>query len=337
MEIRNYLTGDLDEILELFYQTVHVINAADYTPEQLNAWADGKPDRDVWGKSLLEHRTLVAVCDGKIAGFADMTADGYLDRMYVHKDYQNRGIAAALLKRLEDGCHTGKFVTHASITARPFFEKKGYHVVKSQQVERKGQMLMNYVMEKEKERVKIPTLQTERLYLRPLVPEDADEAFANWTHDAEVAKYMRWSVHQNVEETREWLIGEQEGSQTGNIYDWGFVLKETGELIGSGGLSYSEEQGMFELGYNIMKKYWNQGYTTEAAKRIVDFAVSELGEKKLHCCHAKDNPASGRVMEKAGFTYVRDSSYASFDGKRQFACKEYILDLEKGEDNCEDK
>ena len=47
MEIRNYLTGDLDEILELFYQAVHVINAADYTPDQLNAWADGKPDREV--------------------------------------------------------------------------------------------------------------------------------------------------------------------------------------------------------------------------------------------------------------------------------------------------
>lgn len=335
MEIRNYLNGDLDEILELFYRTVHVINAADYTQEQLDAWADGKPDREVWEKSLLEHNTLVAVCDGKIAGFADMTGDGYLDRMYVHKDYQNRGIAAALLKRLEDGCRTGKFVTHASITARPFFKKKGYHVVKSQQVERKGQMLMNYVMEKEK--VKIRVLQTEHLYLRPLVPEDADEAYANWTHDPEVAKYMRWTVHQNVEETREWLTQEQEGTNRGNIYDWGFILKETGELIGSGGLSYSEEYGAFELGYNIMKKYWNRGYTTEAAKKIVSFAITDLGQKKLYCCHAKDNPASGRVMEKAGFTYVRDGSYISFDGKRQFACKKYILDLEKGEDNYENK
>lgn len=173
----------------------------------------------------------------------------------------------------------------------------------------------------------IPILETERLILRPLIVEDAEEAFANWTSDSEVAKFMRWDVHKSAEETREWLRAEAEAVEEGGIYDWGFVLRETGELIGSGGLSLSVEAGLFELGYNIMRKYWNCGYATEAAKKIVEFAWNNMGEKKLYCCHAKDNPASGRVMEKAGFTYWKDGSYVSRDGSKKYECREYLLEI----------
>ena len=80
-------------------------------------------------------------------GFGDIDDCGYLDRLYVHKDYQGRGVALSLCDRLEPSAK-GKIFTHASITAVPFFKKRGYIVVKEQQIERKGVLLTNFVMEK---------------------------------------------------------------------------------------------------------------------------------------------------------------------------------------------
>ena len=90
----------------------------------------------------------MAVKDGRIAGFGDMDRTGYLDRLYVHWEEQRKGIASALCDRLEQEAESERFVTHASITAKPFFEKRGYRVVKEQEVIRKGVALTNYVMEK---------------------------------------------------------------------------------------------------------------------------------------------------------------------------------------------
>lgn len=134
---------------KLFYDTVHSVNAADYEPRQLDAWADGQVDLESWDASFRAHRTLVAEEKGELIGFGDITADGYLDRLYVHRLHQRRGVATALCDRLEQ-LADGPIVTHASITARPFFEKRGYRVVRRQQVERRGVLLTNFVMEKQR-------------------------------------------------------------------------------------------------------------------------------------------------------------------------------------------
>lgn len=152
MKIRTYREEDIKEISELFYNTVHTVNAADYTGEQLDAWADGHADLEAWNRSFLEHISLVAVTeetDQRIVGFGDIDYSGYLDRLYVHKDFLRQGIASMLCDRLETEADTQRFVTYASVTARPFFEKRGYEVIREQQVERKGIILINYVMEKE--------------------------------------------------------------------------------------------------------------------------------------------------------------------------------------------
>ena len=148
MLIRPYRPSDLPALTRLFYDTVHTVNAADYSPDQLAAWATGQVDEARWNASLLAHRTLVAEVDGIIAGFADMTDEGYLDRLYVHRDFQRRGIAAALCDELESGCAAPVLTTHASITARPFFEKRGWQAVRQQTVVRQGVELTNFVMEK---------------------------------------------------------------------------------------------------------------------------------------------------------------------------------------------
>lgn len=149
MIIRPYQPEDCKELARLFFNTVHTVNAKDYTKQQLNAWATGTVDLEAWNRSLTKHFTLVAMENGIITGFGDMDATGYLDRLYVHRDFQGRGIASALCDRLEASV-SGSVTTHASITARPFFEKRGYRVIKEQQVERRGVLLTNFVMEKQR-------------------------------------------------------------------------------------------------------------------------------------------------------------------------------------------
>ena len=148
MNIRKYLSSDLSELIAMFYNTVHTVNAADYTEEQLDAWTSNL-NAEKWGSSLAEHYSLVAVDSGKIVGFGDIDLErAYLDRLYTHSDYQGMGIASAICCRLEEQCPHRTIVTHASITARRFFENRGYHTVAKQSVERSGVFLTNYIMEK---------------------------------------------------------------------------------------------------------------------------------------------------------------------------------------------
>ena len=168
-----------------------------------------------------------------------------------------------------------------------------------------------------------PIIETDRMILRPLAVSDADDIFARWTSDERVSKYMRWCTHTSIEDTVEWLKIEEENIASDKTYTWAFTLKESGYIFGSGGLCYSEEEGAFELGYNIMHKMWNQGYTTEAAKAILEFANRELGINKFVACHDVNNPASGAVMKKCGFVYVGDGTQLKFDGVTSFNTKKY--------------
>lgn len=148
MEIRNYKRDDLAEIISLFRDTVHKVNTKDYTQVQVDVWAPDSIDMDEWDKALSEHYTFVAVNDDVIIGFGDIDVSGYLDRLYVHHDYVRQGVATLICAKLESMIDSDKtIVTHASITAKPFFEKRGYRVVKEQLVKRNGVFLKNYIME----------------------------------------------------------------------------------------------------------------------------------------------------------------------------------------------
>ncbi len=171
-----------------------------------------------------------------------------------------------------------------------------------------------------------PVLETERLTLRPITTADAEAIFNNWTSDPEVAKFMRWNLHPHVTATTEWLKLEEAAIDGGN-YNWGFVLKSSGALIGAGGLVWKDSHQMYELGYNLMKAEWGKGLATEASRAMLRFAKEELGQSKMYCCHAVENIASQKVIEKLGFAYAGVDSYQSFDGTRQFESKYYFLEL----------
>ena len=148
MTLRPYRTGDLAAIAALFYESVHTLCRSDYTEKQLGAWATGSIDEEAWDASFRAHHTLVAEENGVLLGFADMAEDGYLDRLYVHPAHTKKGVATALVNALEAASPAAQFTTHASMTARPFFEKRGYRVEQEQQVVRRGVTLTNFVMKK---------------------------------------------------------------------------------------------------------------------------------------------------------------------------------------------
>lgn len=154
LQIQKYETSQIEDLITLFYNTVHHINAAHYSAEQLQAWAplDERSSKATsWQASLQQHNSYVALQDGVIVGFSDMSDDGHLDRLYVHKDYQRQEIATALITQLERDAKQLKLssiYTEASITAKPFFEHHSFHVQHMQQVERHHVLLTNYVMRK---------------------------------------------------------------------------------------------------------------------------------------------------------------------------------------------
>ena len=151
MQIRPFESKDLDSILELFYNTVHAVNKADYSKAQLEAWAPKKLDKDRWLEKLKNRLTLIVQMDNTLVGFIDLTEDDLLDHLYVHKNFQRQGIASALLQKIiheAKNIKLNKIRTESTITTKPFFEKYGFKVQKINQKERRGEIFKTYLMEK---------------------------------------------------------------------------------------------------------------------------------------------------------------------------------------------
>ena len=140
MIIRKYQSLDCKEMAWLFYDTVHTINREDYSDEQLDVWVDGNVDIESWDHRYLSSYTLVAIENEKIVGFGNIDVHGYLDMLYVHKDHQHEQIATKLCDQLEKFV-ANKITTYASISAKGFFEKRGYRVIRENEVIRKTTIL----------------------------------------------------------------------------------------------------------------------------------------------------------------------------------------------------
>jgi putative acetyltransferase len=153
VEIRDATTRDAAPIADLFYHTVLTVNVRDYSRAQVEAWAGPAPEPERWEKRIAagERRTFVAEQVERVLGFAEFEGDGHIDTLYVHHEFQGCGIASRLLDRIEAEAQRlclARLYTEASITARPFFERRGFSVVTPQRVEVRGQSFRNYRMEK---------------------------------------------------------------------------------------------------------------------------------------------------------------------------------------------
>ena len=152
LPIRPLTEQDIPEMQALFHATALTVNSKDYTNEEVADWASCGDSIEHW-KELLAKNDYIGALDGQgnIIGFSSMNAEGYLYSLFVHKGWQGKGIATFLLSEVEKmarGYGVHKISVEASITARPFFEKRGYKVVKEQKAKANRLWLTNYVMEK---------------------------------------------------------------------------------------------------------------------------------------------------------------------------------------------
>jgi putative acetyltransferase len=151
MMIRDAQLADLPAIRQLFRNTICNVNCRDYTPEQIAVWSGVAADDAFWQTKLHTRSTYVAETHGQIVGFAMLGLNGYIDCFYCHHRYQQRGVGSKLLHHLETIARTSgiqRLFSEVSITAKPFFQHKGYGVVTEQIVERHGVSFCNFLMEK---------------------------------------------------------------------------------------------------------------------------------------------------------------------------------------------
>lgn len=149
ISIRNVNPGDLTEMQELFVNTISTICKNDYSSEQINAWTSSIENIPGWTDRISSQYFLIAELDNKIVGYISLKDNDYLDLLYVHKDYQKQGIAAKLYDEIEkQAIRNNSPALHSDVskTAKSFFLKNGFKVIKTQAKKIKGIEIINYRM-----------------------------------------------------------------------------------------------------------------------------------------------------------------------------------------------
>ncbi|QGJ69479.1 Acetyltransferase [Planctomycetales bacterium 10988] len=149
--LRAYHPDDALPLLELFRDTIRLVNYRDYSPEQIAAWASDQIDPTAWAERFQGRFVVVAMQGGKQVGFAELEESGHLDRFYVAAEAIGQGIGKKLMKvltRQASRLKLSRIFVEASITALPFFERQGFSVITSQTVTLRGIDFLNYHMEK---------------------------------------------------------------------------------------------------------------------------------------------------------------------------------------------
>ena len=147
-------------------------------------------------------------------------------------------------------------------------------------------------------------LETNRLLLRRLTMDDAQEMFDNWASNPNVSKFMTWPAHSSIEISKMVINSWVKDYENFTYYQWGIVIKESNQLIGTiSVVKFKEDIGEVEVGYCIGEKWWHQGFTSEALKEVIRFMFIEVGANRICACHDVNNPNSGKVMLKCNMKY----------------------------------
>lgn len=147
-------------------------------------------------------------------------------------------------------------------------------------------------------------IETERLILRRFRLEDAKDMFQNWAGDDRVTKYLTWPSHTSIDDSRNIIQSWIEEYANETFYQWCIERKESKQAIGSISVVHlNEEVGSVEIGYCIGYNFWNQGFTTEALRALIEFFFDEVQVNRIESRHDPNNPNSGKVMMKCGLRY----------------------------------
>lgn len=148
-------------------------------------------------------------------------------------------------------------------------------------------------------------LKTPRLLLRRFRAEDAQDYFTRLGSSEEVTRYMLWQPHKSLQESRESIERILGKYQSGDCYCWAIALAEDNTMIGRIDLlRLDPETGSCSFAYMLGKHFWNQGFGTEALRAVFSFAFEKMNMERITADHMCVNPASGKVMQKAGMVYT---------------------------------
>lgn len=149
----------------------------------------------------------------------------------------------------------------------------------------------------------LPTLLTPRLVLRPARMSDAEDMY-EYSRDPEVARHVLWDAHTSIHQTRAYLRFLIRQYRNASPATFVIALRESGKVIGTIGFMWLQtDNRSAEVGYSLSRAYWNQGIMSEALKTVLEFGFTKLGLNRIEAQHEFDNPASGRVMLKAGMCH----------------------------------
>jgi len=151
-------------------------------------------------------------------------------------------------------------------------------------------------------------IETERLLLRELIPEDAEGMFA-LDSDPEVHQYIGKDPVHTIEQSRQVIEIIQAQYVANGIGRWAVIEKATGQFTGWSGLKLDKvltngQINYYDLGYRFQKKHWGKGFATETAIASVKYGFDTMGLKEIFGRVNVDNIASQKVIEKAGLKYV---------------------------------
>jgi [ribosomal protein S5]-alanine N-acetyltransferase len=172
-------------------------------------------------------------------------------------------------------------------------------------------------------------METARLYLRRFTPADLQDMFAIMS-DPEVARCMNWKAHESIDRTKELLESACREYETGDCFRWAIALKEGNRFIGLMNVKPVFAHDRVNIGYWIGQPWWGQGYMAEALAATIRLCFESLSVNRVEADHYTDNPASGRVMEKAGMTYegTLEQYCLGKDGKYH-GCRMYSITRDK--------
>lgn len=162
-------------------------------------------------------------------------------------------------------------------------------------------------------------IETNRLILRPFVPEDAQAMYKNWASDPEVTKYLTWPTHDSLE-VSQWVVNDWVSHYgEDDYYQWAIVPKDLGQPIGSiAVVSQNDRVRKAEIGYCIGKNWWHRGYMSEALSAVIAFLFDQVDMNRVEARHDPNNPHSGAVMRKCGMTF--EGTYRQSDWNNQGIC-----------------
>lgn len=164
------------------------------------------------------------------------------------------------------------------------------------------------------------TLTTDRLVLRRFTVEDADDMYRNWASEDEVTKFLTWPTHSDPGQTKQLLTYFVGNYDNPDFYNWAIEIKDTHELIGNiSVVSIAENTSSAVLGYCMGTKWWGNGFMPEAGKTVIKYLFETVGFNRIAANHDKNNPKSGRVMQKIGMQYEGTLRSAGF-------CNQGVID-----------